>query len=95
MHGPYIIYANMLTLYRDTSRYQESKKYKRDMQNLPFFFLKFSDENDIAKLVVGIWRNCSSRLCQSTLPEFKCVFEFYYFAYIFPDILHLYFKQFA
>ena len=44
----------MLTLYRDTSRYQESEKYKRDMQNLPFFFLKFSDENDIAKLVGGI-----------------------------------------
>ena len=26
----------------------------------------FSDENNIAKLVVDMWGNCSNRLCQST-----------------------------
>ena len=67
----------MLSLYRD-------KSCKRDMQRpgclseenkklqflkLAVFSFKFSDENNIAKLVVDMWGNCSYRLCQSTFPE--------------------------
>ena len=33
------------------------------------FLFKFSDENNIAKLVVDMWGNCSTRLCQLTFPE--------------------------
>ena len=49
----------------------EENKFDQISSNflkLPFFLWKFFDEDDIAKLVVDIWRNCSNRLCQSTSP---------------------------
>ena len=36
-----------------------------------FSLLKFSDENNIAKLVFNMWGNCCSRLCQLTFPKFN------------------------
>ena len=48
---------------------------------MSFFFLKFSDENNIAKLAVDMGRNCSNRLCQST---FSVLFLF-----------HLYIRKFV
>ena len=48
----------------------EENKFDQRSYNflkLTFFLWKFF-EDDIAKLVVDIWRNCSNRLCQSTSP---------------------------
>ena len=41
-------------------------------------FLKFSDVNNIAKLAVDMWRNCSNRLRQSTFPNL-ILFQFFLF----------------
>ena len=43
-----------------------------------FSLLKFSDENNIAKLVVGMWAKCSNRLYQSNFPNL-ILFNFFYF----------------
>ena len=44
---------------------------------LSFSFLKFFDENNIAKLAVDMWRNCSNRLCQSTFSVFNTFSNFF------------------
>ena len=38
---------------------------------MSFSFLKFFGENNIAKLAVDMWRDCSNRLRQLTISEFN------------------------
>ena len=87
-----ISYANMPTLYRDKSWYQGGKyisiicKYlvswvkktslTKKVETFKNCCLKFSVENNIAKLAVDMWRNCSNRLYQSTFSVFNTFSEF-------------------
>ena len=55
---------------------EENKLEQRscNFQKLPFSLLKFSDQNNIAKLVLDMWGNCSKR------------FNIFYFAYILENL---------
>ena len=57
---------------------QENKFDQRrcNFKKMPFSLLEFSDENDVAKLVVDMRRNCSNRLCELTLPKFNAFSNF-------------------
>ena len=43
-------------------------------------------ENNMMKLVVDIWGNDFSKLCQLTPPECNTFFKFFYFAYILENL---------
>ena len=45
------------------------------------FSFKFSHENNIAKLAIGMSGNCSNRLCQSIFPTFNTFSICFYFTY--------------
>ena len=52
-----------------------------NFQKLMFSLLKFYDENNIDKLVVDMWGDCSNRLCQSNFPKFN-TFQIFLFGFI-------------
>ena len=58
---------------------------KLQFLKIVIFSFKFSDENNIAKLVVDMWGNCSNRLCQPTFPKL-ILFKFFYFVYILENL---------
>ena len=49
---------------------------------MSFSFLKFFGENNIAKLAVDMWRDCSNRLRQLTISEFNTFQIFLFRLYI-------------
>ena len=61
-----VICKDLVSWMRKISLTKEVAVFKK----LLFSLLKFSDENNIAKLVIDMWWNCSNRLCQLTFPEF-------------------------
>ena len=72
---------------KDKSWYQRSRnisvickylfpEWRKQVWSKKLQLLKFSNENDLTKLVVDIWRNFSNRLCQLTLPEFHTFSNF-------------------
>ena len=72
---------------KDKSWYQRSRnisvickylfpEWRKQVWSKKSQLLKFSNENDLTKLVVDIWRNFSNRLCQLTLPEFHTFSNF-------------------
>ena len=78
-----VICKDLVSWMRKISLTKEVAVFKK----LLFSLLKFSDENNIAKLVIDMWWNCSNRLFQLTFPGF-IIFQNFLFCWYFRKFVN-------